>query len=219
MHIFYFLVVSCAIVKDQLCVDPEAADFLHTSLALEVGQGAAFKNNGCKTFLTYIPVIRQRRVGSQHVSSLIKQKETNTSAKFCEIHDEPCQTMIALKHGSPQLVKNLSRNRGSAPISRGLQRSIIAGGGLRNFLLPKDHHRCKVEFGCHGEEGKSCSRGLLQTEAGPGQERTYCLPVPTTSLAPDESNFSLSQRRDKAWRKTPFCEQALQDSSELLEEE
>ena len=205
MHIFYFLVVSCAIVKDQLCADPEAADFLHISLALEVGWGAAFKNNVCKTLLTYIPVIRQRRVGSQHVSSFIKEKETNTSAKFNEVHDEPCQRMTALKPGSPQLVKNLSLKMGSAPISRGLQRSILAGGGLGNVLLPKDRHRYKVEFGCHGEEGKSCSQGMLKTGAGPGQERPYYpLPVPTTGLVPDESNFGLPWSRDKAWRKTPL---------------
>lgn len=65
----YFLVLSCAIVKDQFCADPEAADFLHISLALEVGLGAAIKDNGCETFLTYTSLSRQKKVGDQDMSS------------------------------------------------------------------------------------------------------------------------------------------------------
>lgn len=67
--VFFFLVVSCAIVKDQLYADPEAADFLYMFLALEMGLWAAFKNNDCDTFLTYTFVSKQRRVGGKGVSS------------------------------------------------------------------------------------------------------------------------------------------------------
>lgn len=63
--------------------------------------------------------------------------------------------MAVLKHGFPQLLKNLSPKLDSAPTSRGLQRSTIAGRGIGNFLLPNNYDRYKVEFGCHGEERKS----------------------------------------------------------------
>lgn len=72
---FYFLVLSCAVVKDQFCADLEAADFLHISLSLEVGLGAAIKDNGCEIFLTYTSLSRQKRVGDQGVSSSIKEKK------------------------------------------------------------------------------------------------------------------------------------------------
>ena len=66
---FSFQVVSCAIVKDQLFADPEAADFLYIFLVLEVGLGATFKNNDFEVFLIYTSVSKLRRVGAQDVSS------------------------------------------------------------------------------------------------------------------------------------------------------
>lgn len=78
------------------------------------------------------------------MSSQHQGKGKNTSAKFSEVHYEPCKRMPALKHGFPQLLKNLSPKLGLTTIGRGLQMSAIAGGGTGNFLLPKNCHRCKL---------------------------------------------------------------------------
>lgn len=72
---FFFLVVSCPIVKDQLCSDPQATDLLHMSLILEVGLRAAFKNNDCETFVIYTSVSKQKRVGSQDMSYISSQHQ------------------------------------------------------------------------------------------------------------------------------------------------
>lgn len=60
-------------MKDQLCADPEAADFLPVSLAL--GLGAAFKSNDCEALLTYTSVSKQRRVGGQELIYISSQPQ------------------------------------------------------------------------------------------------------------------------------------------------
>lgn len=78
----FFLVVLCPTVKDQLCADLEAADFLHMSLALEVNLGAAFQNN-CLTLLTYTSVSKQRRVGGQETIYISSQNQGKGKKYFC----------------------------------------------------------------------------------------------------------------------------------------
>lgn len=79
---FFPLVVLYPVMKDQLCADPEAADFLHMSLAPEVDLGAAFKND-CETLLTSTSVSKQRRVGGQDTIYISSQHQGKGKKYFC----------------------------------------------------------------------------------------------------------------------------------------